>query len=118
MHVKMTREHNLAPQVAAYALFSTDFASINAAMDFIFERDQSANPKMQHVYLPYVPEGAQDEESKQSEPYIDDSKANAEEENKDELADLELGDSFRNEFGVNEICFICQSDAKDHDPRR
>ena len=43
----MMNEHNLAPCVAAYALFSTDFVSIDAAMDFIFEKRQDgSNNKM------------------------------------------------------------------------
>ena len=39
---------------------------------------------------------------------------------KDELGDLELSgaSSFRNEFGANEICFICQNKPNDHDPRK
>ena len=55
-------------------------------------------------------------------PYNDDKKeeqAEDGEELRDELGDLELGDdSFRNEFGEHEVCFICQSDAREHDPRR
>ena len=59
LHVKMMNEHNLAPCVAAYALFSTDFVSIDAAMDFIFEKRQDgSNNKMQHIFVAYVPEAA------------------------------------------------------------
>ena len=56
----------------------------------------------------------------EKEPAIHDFFLEAEdgEELKDELGDLELGDSFRNEFGEHEVCFICQSDAREHDPRR
>ena len=131
MHVKMTKEHDLAPQVAAYALFSTDIVGIDAAMDFIFERSgDSQTGKMQHVYLPYVPEECDDDDNQEAAmPYLDQrdndvNRRDGAEELKDR-EDLELGgaassldDSFKNEFGSNEICFICQKKARDHDPRR
>ena len=67
----MTREHNIDPCVAAYALFSTDFVSIDAAMDFIFERSQEGNEsnfkvgKMQHIFIPYVPESHDEDEKEE-----------------------------------------------------
>ena len=89
----------------------------------------------QHVYVPYVPEECDDEENNDEEgaalPYLDRRDGNdvkrrdgEEELKEDRLEDLELGgagsaeDSFKNEFGSNEICFICQKKARDHDPRR
>ena len=40
IHVTLTKDQNIAPCVAAYALLSTDCASIDAAIDFIFEKSQ------------------------------------------------------------------------------
>ena len=120
----MTKEHNLAPCVAAYALFSTEFAGIDAAMDFIFEKSQNDDEanreaKLQHIYVAYVPEGAEDLEESKALPYLNDKTADSEE-LKDELGDLELGDSnvLRNEYGPLEVCFICQNPASQHDPAR
>lgn len=64
MHQKIVTDHNIQPDVAAYALFSTQFASIDAAMDFIFEvrgAEDGAGPEgmMQHSFIPYLPELAE-----------------------------------------------------------
>lgn len=60
MHSKIVTEHNIQPDVAAYALFSVKFVSIDAAMDFLFEVREAdgAGPvgMMQHPFIPYIPE--------------------------------------------------------------
>ena len=38
LQLTLMRQHDLAPCVAAYALFSTNFVGIDAAMDFVFEK--------------------------------------------------------------------------------
>ncbi len=38
IHVILTQNQNITPCVAAYALLSTDCASVDAAIDFIFEK--------------------------------------------------------------------------------
>ena len=119
----MTKEQNIAPSVAAYALFSTDLVRIDTAMDFIFERRQEDEGnkkagKMQHPFIPYVPEGTTQDEAKE-----DDTNQGGDTDSlQDELGDIELGDmrgsQHEPEFASNEVCFICQNPAAQHDPIR
>lgn len=65
MFVEMTKEFNLDPVVAAYALFKTNFRSIDAAIELIFEQDELENDEygfsyMLHSCVPYVPAPMQD----------------------------------------------------------
>ena len=66
--------------------------------------------------MAYVPEGAQALEESKAESNL--NKTEDDEELKDKLGDLELelGDLSSNEFGANEVCFICQNSAEEHDP--
>jgi len=58
--------------VAAYALFRTDFHSIEAAMDFIFERSEDG--KVQHIFVGYLPAPVYAEE--EHLPYLDAARGN------------------------------------------
>ena len=51
----------IQPNVAAYALFSTDFRSIDAALSFIYEREEAAGDAMVRIHpfvgcLPFINE--------------------------------------------------------------
>lgn len=64
----MTKEYNLEPIVAAYALFKTDFQGVDVAIELIFEQDDHENDDdlgsnyMRHSCVPYVPAPPQDQE--------------------------------------------------------
>jgi hypothetical protein len=51
---------NILPSIAAYALFSTDFRGLDAAVHFIFDRqDEMVGTNiglMQHKFLGYFPD--------------------------------------------------------------
>ena len=78
----MTKDYNLDPVVAAYALFRTDFQGIDVAIEHIFEKDEQEEDEfgssyMRHSCVPYVPAPTQDqEEEKKQEPiaYLDKNK--------------------------------------------
>ena len=60
MHSTLTNTLNILPSIAAYALFSTDFRGLDAAVHFIFDRqDEMVGTNiglMQHKFLGYFPD--------------------------------------------------------------
>ena len=63
MQVQLANELSIDPVVAAYALFSTNFVSVEMAMDFIYDREDGTfgkiRPKYVHKFygcLPDTPE--------------------------------------------------------------
>ena len=97
IHVTLTKDQNIKPSVAAYALLSTDCASIDAAIDFIFEKSQTEDRKfqtMQHTFIPYLPVKTAGTEIEQEEEPQEEEKKGEIQDDEDksvELSDIELG---------------------------
>mmetsp|Transcript_1304 Transcript_1304/g.1767 ORF Transcript_1304/g.1767 Transcript_1304/m.1767 type:complete len:129 (-) Transcript_1304:1658-2044(-) len=56
LYLTITRDHNVAPCVAAYVIFRTDAAAIDLAIDYMFERREGDN-RYRHPYFGYLPSG-------------------------------------------------------------
>lgn len=58
MQAQLASKMNIDPVVAAYALFSTNFNSVESAMDFIYEKEddiQDGRAKFVHTFVGCLP---------------------------------------------------------------
>ena len=91
-YLQLTRSLEIQPCVAAYALISTDFRSIDAALNFIYEREEAVGDALVRVH-----------------PFVGCIPLSKEFTSKNAEQDLELGDP--NRF---KVCFICQGNRLEH----
>ena len=91
-YLQLTRSLEIQPCVAAYALISTDFRSIDTALNFIYEREEAVDDAMVRVH-----------------PFVGHIPLSFELSSKKAEQDLELGDPNR-----SKVCFICQGNRLEH----
>ena len=78
MQAQLANDLSIDPVVAAYALFSTNFASVEMAMDFIYDQEEDSTfengrPKFVHKFygcLPDTPEFTEHHTQQQNVQYL------------------------------------------------
>ena len=81
MQAQLANDLSIDPVVAAYALFSTNFAGVETAMDFIYEQEEDGTSvygrlKFVHKFygcLPDTPEFTERQPQHQNIQYLDDN---------------------------------------------
>ena len=98
MQTELTRDMYIAPIAAAFALFSTNFSSIDAALGLIYEGEQDAFGQlmMEHDFVGYLPD-------------IEEFRV---------PVDSRAGDSAGRPLDSRLICYICQGSASAHRVKR
>ena len=100
MQSDLTTRLSIKPEVAAYAMFSTHFSSVESATDFIYEKQEFAGndrPMMQHNFVGCLPQTHEfTQVGGENIPYLN---------------DIENG---KTDPTQQEICYICHSGRGEH----